>query len=79
MKKLKIFPIVSTLLILILFSGCATKEVIKYVDRPVEVVVETKCTIPETKCEKLTGTIINKLSQAMQCIINLRESQKVCQ
>ena len=79
MKKSKTFLIVSTLLTLTTFNGCATKEVVRYVDRPVEVLVETKCIVPKTECEKLSGTIINKLTQSLQCIVNHKESAKICQ
>lgn len=39
-----------------------------YLDREVEKEVYIKCKVEKTECEKLSGTILQKLSQALECI-----------
>ena len=68
-------------LMVLTLTGCSwcEVEVIKYVDRPVEIMIETKCEIPEVNCKTLNGSIANKLGQTMECVVDLRQSIKVCQ
>lgn len=65
------------LFVLLLFSGCSTKEVV-YVDRPVEVKVPVKCIVPETHCNFDKGTDTEVITSLRTCIEDLKKASEVC-
>jgi hypothetical protein len=59
----------------LIFSGC-TKTV--YVDRPVKVKIPVKCKVPSTDCT-VGGSDPEVVVGLGKCIIDLKQSIKVCQ
>ena len=75
--NVKTLKILSILFVALLFSACSKKELV-YVDRPVEVKVAVKCTIPETHCNFNKATDTEVITSLRTCIEDLRQSIKVC-
>ena len=75
--NVKILKILSILFVALLFSACSNKELV-YVDRPVEVKIPVRCTIPETHCNFNKATDTEVITSLRTCIEDLRQSIKVC-
>jgi len=65
--------------ILALFPGCAAKTEIKYVDVPYEVKVPVKCVVPKASCDFSKVTDTEVISSLLECIIDMKHNQRVCQ
>jgi len=64
------------------FSGCCIgtcEPEIRYVDKPYEVRVPVKCVVPKAHCDFNRTTDTEVISSMLECIINLKRSEKVCQ
>lgn len=68
---------VSSLLILVLFSGCSWCETIVYVPEPYEVKVPVKCIVPDTKCV-VSGRDSEVVAGLVKCIVDMKKAQEVC-
>ncbi|MFY4767445.1 hypothetical protein ACOTV5_02305 [Aliarcobacter butzleri] len=75
--NVQILKLLLILSVLLLFSGCSTKEVV-YVDRPVEVKVPVKCIVPETHCNFNKETDTEVLFSLRKCIEDLKKNSEVC-
>lgn len=75
--NVQILKLLLILSVLLLFSGCSTKEVV-YVDRPVEVKVPVKCIVPETHCNFDKETDTEVLFSLRKCIEDLKKNSEVC-
>lgn len=75
--NVQILKLLLILSVLVLFSGCSTKEVV-YVDRPVEVKVPVKCIVPETHCNFDKETDTEVLFSLRKCIEDLKKNSEVC-
>ena len=51
----------------------------EYVDREVIVNIPVKCKVPEAKCDFNRETHTEIIASMLECVINLKEAQKVCQ
>ena len=62
-------------------TSCSKKCIptVKYIDRITYVNTPIRCTVPDTNCSILNGSIGNKLIQSLECIANLRKNQEACQ
>jgi len=57
-------------------SSCE-KEVV-YVKKPVEVLVPTKCVVPDVNCSFNRNTHTEVISSLLECIIDLKKASEVC-
>lgn len=62
---------------ILLFNGCSEKTL--YVDRPIEVLIPTKCIIPETHCDFNKQTDTEVITTLRTCIEDLKKSILICQ
>jgi hypothetical protein len=76
--NVKILKLLLIVFVVLLFSGCAEKEII-YRDVPVEVKVPTKCIIPDTHCDFNKSTDTEVITSLRTCIEDFRKNSKVCQ
>ena len=67
--------------ITMIYSGCTcnTKTQIKYVDRPYKVYVPVKCKVPKAKCDFNRTTDTEVISSLLECIIEMKRNEEVCQ
>ena len=75
--NVKILKTSLMIFVILLFSGCSEK--ILYVDRPVEVYIPAKCTIPEIHCDFNKTTDTEVIFYMRTCIEDLRKSINICQ
>lgn len=73
-KTLKLLLIV---FVVLLFSGCAEKEII-YKDVPIEVKVPTKCIVPEVHCDFNKQTDTEVITSLRMCIKELQQAINTC-
>ena len=64
----------------ILFTGCP-KEPCEpvYIEKPVIVKVPQKCIVPEVQCDFNQSTYTEVIGAMLKCIVDYKESIKVCQ
>jgi len=60
------------------FSGCVTKPIVRYVDKPYEVKVPVKCVVPDVNCSFDRKTDTEVISALLECIIELKRVNEVC-
>ena len=58
-------------------TACTSTE-IKYVDRPVKVLVPTKCIVPDSNCSFNRKTDTGVISSLLECIIEMKHNEKIC-
>ena len=78
MKQSKNSLIILSLLILVVFSGCVAKPEIRYIDKPHEVKIPVKCKVPDANCSFDRETDTEVISSLLECIINMKQNEKVC-
>ena len=74
----QILLMLSVLLISMTFNGCCKPEIIE-VDKPIEVKVPIKCTVPDVNCSWSNVPTHEVPIKMMECIVNLKQARKVCQ
>ena len=75
----KILSILSGTLVIVSCSGCSEPRVeIQYIDRPVEVLVPVKCTVPDVECN-WSGSDVEVVAGMFKCIVDQKMASKVCQ
>ena len=69
------------LLVSLILTACSCKDFCEpvYIDRDVIVKVPVKCKVPVTTCDFKRNTDTEIVSSLLECIIDLKESIKVCQ
>ncbi|WBC28518.1 Rz-like spanin [Thiohalocapsa phage LS06-2018-MD03] len=60
-------------------TACSPKCEPKIIEKPIEVVVETKCIVPDTNCTSGGNSPDEVVGNLLKCIIDLRQASKVCQ
>ena len=60
------------------FSGCASKSIVKYVDKPYEVKVPVKCVVPDANCTFGRKTDTEVISALLECIVDMKRNSEVC-
>lgn len=71
--------IILLLVVAITLPGCTAKPEIKYIDVPYEVKVPVKCVVPKSKCDFNRTTDTEVISSLLECIVDMKHSQAVCQ
>lgn len=67
------------ILFVLLITACCKPQEVKYIDRPYEVKVPVKCTVPNTYCDFNKTTDTEVINSMLECIIDLKHNSKVCQ
>jgi len=49
-----------------------------YVKKPVEVLVPTKCIVPDVNCSFDRNTSTEVISSLLECIIDLKKASEIC-
>ena len=75
---LNLLSILCVSLIITTFNGCCKKEV-KYVKEPYEVKVPIKCKVPTARCDFNRSTDTEVISALLECVIEMKQNEKVCQ
>lgn len=75
--NVKILKWLLTIFVVLLFSGCAEKEII-YRDVPIEVKVPTKCIVPEVHCDFNKQTDTEVITSLRMCIKDLQQAINIC-
>jgi len=65
--------------IAIMLPGCAAKTEIKYIDVPYEVKVPVKCKVQKASCDFNKETDTEVISALLECIIDMKHNQALCQ
>ena len=65
--------------VVLIMTGCECKPKIHYVDRPYEVKVPVKCVVPKTKCNFDRNTSTEVVSSLLECIVEMKQNERVCQ
>lgn len=71
----KILKSLLTIFVVLVISGCADKV---YVDRPIEVKVPVKCTIPDVVCYAKQPTYTEEIKEMRLCIERYKQASEVC-
>ena len=77
-RRSELLSIAFVILTIATFSGCASKPVVKYVDKPYEVKVPVKCIVPDANCTFDRETDTEVISSLLECIIEMKRNQEVC-
>ncbi len=73
--SVKILKSLLTIFVVVAISGCADKV---YVDRPIEVKVPVKCTIPDVVCYAKQPTYTEEIKEMRLCIERYKQASEVC-
>lgn len=76
--NVKILSLLLMIFAIILFSGCATKKEVVYMDRIVEVKTPVKCETPKVECNFNKPTDTEVLNEMRYCIEKLKKANGVC-
>ena len=62
----------------LIITACSCKPDVKYVDRPYKVNVPVKCVVPDSNCSFNRKTDTEVISSMLECIIEMKQNEKVC-
>jgi len=74
----KILKIVSMLFASLILTACSNQPIVKYVDKPYEVKVPTKCVVPDANCSFDRNTLTGVINSLLECIITMKRNEEVC-
>ena len=59
------------------FNACCKPE-IKYIDKPIYIDIPVSCIVPDANCSFNRDTDTEVISSLLECIIEMKENEKVC-